>query len=143
MTAAPPGRRGPAPPSTKAAADDEATAPDLHRLTQWVGSEKPRHLPIVLHPRLSRPLPPPPRPARPATFWDVPQDVLRLVAAELAAHGSARDMCAFEGVCVATRCARGQGGRVRAGDGGEREREGGAGARKTSHAPNDRRKAQL
>jgi hypothetical protein len=34
---------------------------------------------------------------------DVPMDVLRLVAGLLGEHGSARDLAAFEGVCVATR----------------------------------------
>ena len=73
MAAAPPGRRGP------------TTA----------GS-------IILHPILHFPLPSPPRPST-AGFMDVPMDVLRLVAGLLGEHGSARDLAAFEGVCVATR----------------------------------------
>jgi hypothetical protein len=43
---------------------------------------------------------PPPLPLAPARWDDVPLDVLHLVAAALP---SAKDLCAFEGVCRATR----------------------------------------
>lgn len=57
---------------------------------------------LILHPL--HPLVPRPPPTLPAAkFTDVPLDILRLVAAQLAASGTARDLCAFEGVCTATR----------------------------------------
>lgn len=50
---------------------------------------------LIIHPLF-----PPPPPLRPAVLDDVPLDVLHLIAACLP---TARDLCAFEGVCQSTR----------------------------------------
>jgi len=55
---------------------------------------------VILHPILRRP----PVTLPSASFLDVPLDILRLVAAELAESGTARDVAVFESVCTVTRC---------------------------------------